>query len=58
MTNLEDDVEGLHRALEQHFSQSSVEVIGSEALFWATDSGEAFADPAKGHERKDGQDEP
>ena len=47
MTNMEDDVEGLRRALEQHFSQSSVEVIGCEALFWATDSGEVSADPAK-----------
>lgn len=35
MTNKEDDLEGLKQILSQHFSGSSVEVIGCDALFWA-----------------------
>jgi len=35
MTNLEDTVEDLKEALEDLFSESSVNVIGCEALFWA-----------------------
>jgi len=35
MTNLEDDVEVLRDNLKEKFSDSSVEIIGSIALFWA-----------------------
>ena len=35
MTNMEDDADGLRHALEQRFAETSVEVIGCEALFWA-----------------------
>ena len=35
MTNKADDLEGLQHNLEHHFSESSIEVIGCEALFWA-----------------------
>jgi len=35
MTNLEDDVDDLRESLHRHFSESSVHVIGCEALFWA-----------------------
>jgi SAM-dependent methyltransferase len=35
MTNKEDDVEGLRRALEERFAETSVEPIGCDALFWA-----------------------
>lgn len=35
MTNMEDDAEGLQENLRRHFSESSVQVIGCEALFWA-----------------------
>jgi len=33
-TNTEDNLDGLKQILKQHFSESSVEVIGSAALFW------------------------
>jgi len=35
MTNREDNLEGLEQVLRQHFSESSVEVVGCDALFWA-----------------------
>ncbi len=35
MTNKEDDLEGLERSLEQRFAETSVSVIGCEALFRA-----------------------
>jgi uncharacterized membrane-anchored protein YhcB (DUF1043 family) len=35
MTNMQDDLDGLKKNLEQHFSESSVKIIGSMALFWA-----------------------
>lgn len=35
MTNKQDDLDGLKRNLEQHFSESYVKTIGSMALFWA-----------------------
>lgn len=35
MTNLEDDADGLRRALGKRFAETSVELIGCEALFWA-----------------------
>lgn len=38
LTNKQDDLEGLKQNLEQHFSESSVKVIGSIALFWARKS--------------------
>ncbi len=35
MTNKQDDLDSLKRNLEQNFSESSVKIIGSMALFWA-----------------------
>ncbi|MFC2068422.1 class I SAM-dependent methyltransferase [Chloroflexota bacterium] len=35
MTNKQDDLEGLEENLRAHFSESHIEVIGCEALFWA-----------------------
>jgi ubiquinone/menaquinone biosynthesis C-methylase UbiE len=34
MTNRHDDVEGLKKSLEIHFTESNIEVIGCSALFW------------------------
>ena len=34
MTNRHDDVEGLKKNLELHFTESNLEVIGCGALFW------------------------
>ncbi len=34
MTNKEDDLDSLKEILRQYFSESSVEVIGCDALFW------------------------
>ena len=34
-SNMEDDVAGLQSALQQHFSDYSIMVCGSAALFWA-----------------------
>ncbi len=33
-TNTKDDLDGIKQILKQHFSESSVEVVGSAALFW------------------------
>lgn len=33
--NLDDDVEQLRTALEQHFPRSGIEIVGCAALFWA-----------------------
>jgi len=35
MTNKQDDIDGLEQNLRKHFSESHIEVIGCEALFWA-----------------------
>lgn len=35
MTNLEDDIEGLKEGLERHFNESSVRLVGCQALFRA-----------------------
>lgn len=35
MSNLTDDLDGLRGNLRRHFSESDVQLIGSEALFWA-----------------------
>jgi hypothetical protein len=35
MTNKQDDPEALEHNLKKHFSESHIEVIGCEALFWA-----------------------
>lgn len=35
MTNLDDNVEDLKEQLDRYFSESSVKIIGYEALFWA-----------------------
>jgi len=37
MHNMEDDVVGLKDALQHYFSESSIRIIGCEALFWAKD---------------------
>jgi SAM-dependent methyltransferase len=44
MTNKQDDAEGLRRALGQRFAETSVELIGCEALFWARQVKETSAD--------------
>ena len=35
MTNIDDDVEVLRENLQHYFAESSVEIIGCMALFWA-----------------------
>jgi len=35
MSNIEDDVEVLRENLNKYFSESNVQIIGCEALFWA-----------------------
>ena len=35
MSNMKDDLEGLQNSLIKHFSESHVNLIGNEAIFWA-----------------------
>lgn len=35
MSNLADDLDGLRENLRRHFPESDIQLVGSEALFWA-----------------------